>query len=117
MIWARQLFSLPLFLLAAQLGYPSVKVIPAKLNPETAAAFERYVAKAETRMNQDSPRDSSLRGGELRIEPGGAGRDTKAPGGMIQDWIGNMFMPGATLAQVQNVLRDYATIRISIGPK
>jgi len=115
--WARQLFSLPLLVLAAQLGYASVKVIPAKLNPETAAAFDRYVAKAEARMNQDPPRDSSLRGGELRIEPGGAGRDTKAPGGMIQDWIGSMFMPGATLAQVQGVLRDYANYKNYYRPK
>jgi hypothetical protein len=116
-IWVRLLFSLPLLLLAAQPGYSSVKLIPAKLRPEASAAFDRYVAQAEARMTHDPTRDSRLRGGELRIESGSAGLDINVPGGMIQDWVGSMFLPGATLAQVQSVLWDYANYKNYYLPK
>lgn len=53
----------------------------------------------------------------MRIEPGSSGLDTKAPGGMIQDWVGRMFIPSATLAQVQSVLRDYASYTRYYQPK
>jgi hypothetical protein len=114
--WVR-LFPLPILLLAVQPGYSSVKLIPAKLSPEAAASFDRYVAQAEARMNRDTAQDSRLQSGELRIESGGKGQETKVPGGMIQDWIGSMFMPGATLAQVQSVLRDYANYKNYYRPK
>jgi hypothetical protein len=116
-MWARLLISLPFLLLSAQPGYSAVKLIVAKLTPETSAAFDRYVAQAEARMSQDPARDSTLRGGEVRIESGGAGLSNKVPGGMIQDWVGTMFMPGATLAQVESVLQDYANYKNYYRPK
>jgi hypothetical protein len=115
-IWAR-LFPLPFFLLVAQPGHSAVKLIPAKLSPQAAAAFDRYVAQAEARMTQDPAKDSKLRGGEMRIEPGNPRLDNKVPGGMIQDWVGSMFMPGATLAQIQSVLQDYANYKNYYRPK
>lgn len=116
MIWVR-LFPLPLLLLAAQPGDPAVKLIPVKLNPQASAAFDRYVTQAEARMSHDPPRDSQLRGGEMRVESGSAGLDTKAPGAMIQDWVGSMFMPGATLARVQSVLQNYGNYKNYYRPK
>ena len=116
-IRARFLFPLPILLFAAQLGYSSVKVIPAKITPQAAAAFDRYVSQSEARMSGDSPRDPGLRNGEMRIEPAGSAQNTKVPGGMIQDWVGRMFMPGATLDQVQKVLRDYANYQNFYRPK
>jgi hypothetical protein len=111
------LFPLPLLLLAAQSSYSAVKLIAAKLTPETSSAFDRYVSQSEARMRDDAVQDSTLRRGEKRIESGSAGKDAKIPGGMIQDWIGSMFMPGATLAQVQGVLRDYANYKNYYRPK
>jgi hypothetical protein len=110
--WARPLFSLPLLFLAVQPRLPSVK-----LTPEAAAAFDRYVEQAEARMGGAEVRNAKLRGGELHIEALDASRDAKAPGGMIQDWAGCMFIPGATLAQVQAVLRDYANYKRFYRPK
>ena len=46
-----------------------------------------------------------LRGGEVRIDPGGAPPDID--GGMIQDWRGAMFLPHATIQKVKTVLQDY----------
>jgi hypothetical protein len=104
-IWARLL---PLLL---------VTVPFARLTPEATAAFDRYVEQEEGRMISDSVRDPKLRGGEARIEAVDAARNVNTPGAMIQDWAGTMFMPGATLAQVQSVLRDYASYKGYYQPK
>ena len=84
-----------------------------QIRPETSAAFDRYVAQAEAKMN--SWPHPELRKGELRVQPGEA--PDEVPGGMIQDWTGMMFMPGATLASVQTVLQDYATYKNYYKPK
>ncbi|HEV2689844.1 MAG TPA: hypothetical protein VGV35_14890 [Bryobacteraceae bacterium] len=93
----------------------------AKLTPQTASAFDRYVELAETQMKADLQPEhflraatpdvrAKLRGGDLRIEPRAAldnGNAVKVPGGMIQDWAGMIFIPGAAIAQVRAVLQDY----------
>jgi hypothetical protein len=107
-IWARLLFPLPLLL---------VTVPFARLTPEATAAFDRYIEQAEGRMNSDPVRDPKLRGADARIEAADAARNVNAPGAMIQDWVGSMFIPGATLAQVQSVLRDYANYKNYYRPK
>ena len=107
-IWARLLFPLPLLL---------VTVPFARLTPEATAAFDRYVEQAEERMNSDTVRDPKLRGGEARIEAVDAAHNVNTPGAMIQDWVGTMFIPDATLAQVQSVLRDYAGYKGFYRPK
>lgn len=68
-------------------------------------------------MKSAPVRDPTLRGREPRVEAVAAARNVDAPGAMIQDWIGAMFLPGATLAQVQSVLRDYANYRNFYRPK
>lgn len=68
-------------------------------------------------MSAHLVRDPQLRGGETRIQSRQAARNVNAPGAMIQDWVGTMFMPGATLAQVQSVLRDYPNYKNFYRPK
>ncbi len=46
-----------------------------------------------------------------------AAHNVNAPGAMIQDWVGTTFLPGATLAQVESVLRDYAEYKNFYRPK
>ncbi|MGB6945496.1 MAG: hypothetical protein WBE37_24070 [Bryobacteraceae bacterium] len=108
MLWARLLFPLPLLL---------VTVPFAHLTPEATAAFDRYVEQAEARMPSDPVRDPNLRGGEARIAPVDAAGNVNAPGAMIQDWTGSMFIPSATLAQVRSVLEDYADYKNFYRPK
>ena len=88
----------------------------ATLSPEAIAAFERYANQTEAQIAGREIRDIRLQSGE-RIESGQAGGDAKAPGGMIQDWAGSMFIPGATLDQVQAVLRDYPNYKTMYAPK
>jgi hypothetical protein len=107
-IWARLLLPLPFLL---------VTVPFARLTPEATAAFDRYVQQAEARMMSDPIRDPALRSGEPRVEAEDAARNVNAPGAMIQDWVGTMFLPGATLSQVQSVLRAYANYKNYYRPK
>ena len=88
-----------------------------KLARETAAAFDRYVAQAEARIEKTEARNSKIEGGELRIESAGAAADAKVRGGMIQDWIGTMFVRGATVDQARTVLQDYASYKIYYAPQ
>jgi hypothetical protein len=103
-----------------------------ELRPETAAAFDRAVVQAEARMNADSnPRrflhidgkeelKAKLRAGEPLIEPGSAlspEAETQIPGGLVQDWLGMVFIPGATPAQVKIVLQDYENYKNFYQPK
>ena len=104
----RLLFALPLLF---------VTIPFAHLTPEATAAFDGYVQQAEARMMSDPIRDPALRGGEPRVEAEYAARGVNAPGAMVQDWVGTMFLPGATLSQVQSVLRDYANYKNYYRPK
>src|SRR3974390_2199269 len=108
MFWARLLFPLPLLF---------VTIPFARLTPEATAAFDRYVERAEARMNSEVDRAPGLRSGEERIEAIEAAHDVNTPGAMIQDWVGTMFIPGATLVQVQSVLRNYAGYKNYYRPK
>jgi hypothetical protein len=92
--------------------------------PQTTAAFNRYIFEAEDRIrhqrasaetflavdslppNQRAENLARLRRGELVIEKrNDSSRDI--PGGLIHDWLGTAFIPGATLAQVLAVVRDH----------
>ncbi len=68
-------------------------------------------------MNSDPVVDPKLRDGKTHIEAVDAARNLHPPGAMIQDWVGSMFMPGATLPQVRSVLQDYANYKNYYRPK
>ena len=61
---------------------------------------------------------AKLRGGELPIMPGSnKGADAQLPGGMLQDWLGMIFIPGATIEQVKAALQDYDSYARFYRPK
>ncbi len=68
-------------------------------------------------MNSDPVRDPNLRGAQARIAAVDAAHDVNTPYAMIQDWTGSMFMPGATITQVESVLRDYSNYKNYYRPK
>lgn len=57
-----------------------------------------------------------MQGGAVRVQSRDVGA-VKAPGAMIQDWVGSIFLPGATLAQVQRALQDYPNYKNYYAPK
>ncbi len=95
---------------------------------ETAAAFKRYVQLTEARNEEEQHKGApwlwvdglaeaqraeayaELRRGGLemqRLETRDAGRKIACPGGMIHHWVGLVFIPGATLNGVLEMLQDY----------
>jgi hypothetical protein len=98
------------------------------LKKETAAAFDQYIRLKEARdIHQISGRRSflwidtlpgpvvseayaKLKGGQVltrRNQDCGARDCTAIPGGLIHDWVGVVFIPGVSLAQVMSALQDY----------
>lgn len=88
-----------------------------RLRPETIHAFEKYVAAAEQHQarerserflwsDQSAERLKKLQKGEVVVE----NRNDDAveiEGGLIHDWVGGVFIPGATLPQVLRLMQDY----------
>jgi hypothetical protein len=99
----------------------------AELKPETVAAFDRYIRATEARMDEDlregrflvvdrlpseqrKEADASLQQGQVYVQEMDSLEDGHAiyiPSGMVHDWAGVIFIPGATIPRVLAVLRDY----------
>jgi hypothetical protein len=88
------------------------------LAPDTNAAFERYIAAAEpkiidaARSNRALPLvgESSMqkaRSGELVMRRVTDENGASVPNGLIHDWVGGIFIAGATLDRVAAVLQDF----------
>jgi hypothetical protein len=98
------------------------------LKPETVAAFDRYVRLTEAQIDSELARPGpflwieslpenrreavyrDLRDGKVvieRLETLEDGKKINVPGGLIHHWIGTIFVPGATLAQVVAFEEDY----------
>src|SRR5207245_11743386 len=86
------------------------------LKPETVEAFEKYTAQAEQRLNSrkmflwadESPeRARRVREGAILVQPAGAKPDLAVPHGLIHDWVGAVFIPGATVERTLALVQDY----------
>jgi hypothetical protein len=99
-------------------------VVPAsyanELKPETLKAWEEYVQAANAqfrerlnqgshflRVEQEPDRVSSLIQGQILVEPVGRNGRENVPHGLIHDWYGAVFVPGANIEDVLSVLGDY----------
>jgi hypothetical protein len=89
----------------------SQALVAVNLKPETAAAFDTYARLTELRM------DNELKNGHFLVL-GNSTRngmvvqehrrdDVQVPHGQIHHWIGGVFLPGVTLAQVAALKQDY----------
>jgi hypothetical protein len=106
------------------------------LGRSTVNAFRQYVAATETQNNQSlrggnflwidslpqterAETYASLKRGEIamrRVQPGASGAIAEIPGGMIHDWKGIVFIPGAKLDQVLRILQDYDRQAVYYAP-
>jgi hypothetical protein len=97
----------------------------AHLTLQTSAAFDRYIELTEAQRKADLSTDRFLRltkarGGTVRVEPGATldnGKKIAVPDGMIQHWIGAMFIPGVTIPQVTAILQDYSNYKNFYQPE
>jgi hypothetical protein len=108
----------PLLALAA-----SVTLSAAELQPQTVAAFDRYVRATEGQLRAEpflrvdrmpaARRTETLalmRRGELSIDVAktlDGEREIDVPGGLIHHWVGTAFIPGGTIDKTLMLLQDY----------
>ena len=111
------------------LAVQSSSAAAATLTNQTLDGFRRYVAATETRIDREvshpdgflyidelnaeerSHVESELKSGGIFMEPmvtrDSAGREIAAPGGLIHHWIGDVFIPGASIREVLDFAEDY----------
>jgi hypothetical protein len=84
--------------------------------PEAMADFARYTAAVETRLAEEHGSNQTplasvdrerLSNGEVVIEKLVPEKDADPPGGMLHDWRGTAFAPGATAADFDRLMRDF----------
>jgi hypothetical protein len=98
----------------------------AELKPETTAAYQKYIAALDAQtaaqnhsqsgflwIDRDPGRVQAVRRGEIVTQQV---KSLSVPEGMIQHWIGGVFLPGATLARVERVDQDYPDYGKIYGP-
>jgi hypothetical protein len=103
--------SFTVFLVAASLG------CAAELKPAAVQAFDRYVRDTEVRLAAEkapflwaegsAERLSHLKEGQILAEPRTGKTSESVPGALIHDWIGAIFIPGATVEKTLAVMQDY----------
>ena len=105
------------------------EVQPVQLKPETLAAFEQYIRQAEAAMEQtlapdkflwsdrDPKRAKRVRQRKIAAELWEGNGSIKIPGGLIHDWIGAVFIPGATVAATLARIQDYDRHKILYRPE
>jgi hypothetical protein len=89
------------------------------LKEQTLAAWDGYVdsacSRAEARakespflrIDEEPKRRPQVRAGETTVWRESAGHPAKVPHGLIHDWMGAVFIPKVTIADVLAVVRDY----------
>lgn len=100
-----------------------------KLEPDTVTAFNTYVRATEARIDAELKRPGkflyidglpdaraeavrkTLRDGKVYMQPlvtrDASGEELTAPDALIHHWVGDVFVPGATLPDVIAVVEDY----------
>ena len=121
------LLLLTAFLAAPAENSPSTPDLLYSLQAATLTAFNAYVARTEVQNaatltngpflwidglpdDQRGQAISKLRAGDVqlrRLSIGKGDNNPNIPGGMIHDWQGIIFIPGARLEDVLQILQDY----------
>jgi hypothetical protein len=109
--------SLLLGLLLTPLAHP---LHAAELQPETLAAWNAHLKAADSQMEEraagghpflwveeSTDRTDRVRRGEVLVAPVVGHGAKGVPHGLIHDWIGAIFVPGATIDSLRAVVRNY----------
>jgi len=107
------------FLYCALLLVPLPDAITVELGRPTIEAFDAYMRTVEARfdnqtrtgpflwLDASSSRRQQVRQGQILAEAWGPKGDVPITDGLVHDWIGAVFIPGATLDKSLRVLEDY----------
>src|SRR5271165_2407625 len=91
----------------------------AELKEETLKTWDAYVQTANSQMrdrlqghflwvDEDPDRLRRVRAGKILVASVGGQNPKPVPSGLIHDWIGAAFIPGARLEDVLSAVRDYS---------
>ncbi len=101
--------------------FPLLAQITTTLQPRTIEGFQNYATAVERQLQErwsgkrstflaiddDSPEKAKVLRGELLIRPGSPKNPIAISNGLIHDWVGDVFIPNATIARVLAILQDY----------
>ena len=93
-------------LIAALYAALAVPCCFAQLKPETSQAFDRYVVLAEKQLSAGPFLHTQAKRGETVVVERKIS-NVSVPDGQIHDWLGVLFISGATIASVRTVMQDY----------
>lgn len=100
-----------------------------KLAPETQAAFDRYMRQAEARIQTQLTRGdgflfattperrAALRTGAVLTEARVASGELRVPAGLIHDWAGAVYIPGASVGAVLELVQSYDKHQLIYRPE
>lgn len=90
------------------------------LKPKTLQAFEDYISDAEEAMQPslggrgaflwsdlNSNRSQQVKQGQISAQLWAGDWPVKIPNGLIHDWVGAVFIPGATVERVLALVQNY----------
>ena len=99
-------------------------------SPAAIAAFNAHIARVESRLATQhhsgdgflvgvgsAQIDAKLHRGDLIIEQLTAGDEADLPGAMLHDWRGMAFVPEATAAQFERLMKDFPGYRQRYAPQ
>lgn len=102
------------FVIALILTGSSLELRAAEVHARSLQAWNHFVAQQEEALRSTpqaaaiSPADKALlRNGEILVRPAHHQGTIAVPSALIHDWIGTIFIPGATLQSVLASVRSY----------
>jgi hypothetical protein len=100
-----------------------------QLQVETVKAWDEYIRSADSRMqarldgrmpflwmDESIDRSQRIGRGEILVAPVLSHGTSRVPNGLIHDWIGGIFVPGATIKRLSAVIQDYSKYKDFYGP-
>jgi hypothetical protein len=118
-------------LVAAVLPVATPGCVAAEPSPAAVATFNSYISAVESRLAQqhrsdtsflapadsDPQSDARLRRGELIVEQVAPSAKEDLPGAMLHDWRGTAFVPGATAADFERLMKDFGAYPQYFAPQ
>ena len=92
----------------------------AELKPDTLAQWDAYVDASRAQSGTQTPflwldqgpeRLQHVRDGEILVSPAGKENPRPVKSGLIHDWVGAAFIPGARVEDVLSAVRDYGNYK------
>ena len=102
-----------------------------EVTPAATAGFDRYVGGVESRLAEQhrvgegflaggvlsAPSAARLRGGELIVEDVTPAGGAELPGALLHHWRGTAFVPGATAADFERLMKDFGEYPQRFSPQ